>query len=339
MQIESTSCPSPTTSRAPRLACRTRSMPSRSGSPGATSARASAMAELGRTTTPAWYPAMRAAIRGRPGPTAEQIPGVPEYPPMSTAGAPRSVTTTRRRAPGTRRWRARPPGRGSPRAPPPCRAGRRGTTPARGRGESRRVPPRPAVAARGVPARISPPRPTSPKATRSAGSGRLTTAEASARARARSAAGSTTRMPPTAEAKTSVRPSGTPARCSSTASNRARRPASTPWAERRLGASPLARRSERLHLDQQSPLALDGREHRAPGRSRTAVAEEQPVGVGHRRQCRCRPSRTARARRWGRSGVSRRAPCAGRGGGRPPPRAPCPRDARAPGGRRASRPW
>ena len=56
VQIDSTSGPSPTTSSSPRLACKMRSMPSRSGWPGATRARASAMAELGRTTTSAWYP-------------------------------------------------------------------------------------------------------------------------------------------------------------------------------------------------------------------------------------------------------------------------------------------
>ncbi len=50
VEMDSTSGPSPTTSSAPRLACSTRSSPSRSGWPGATSASASAMAELGRVT-------------------------------------------------------------------------------------------------------------------------------------------------------------------------------------------------------------------------------------------------------------------------------------------------
>ena len=40
-------------------------MPSRNGMPGATIARASAMAELGRATTTAWYPAAAAVTYGR----------------------------------------------------------------------------------------------------------------------------------------------------------------------------------------------------------------------------------------------------------------------------------
>ena len=52
--------------------------------------------------------------------------------------------------------------------------------------------------------RTSPARPTSPNATRSAGRARPVAAEARASATARSAAGSTTRMPPAAEAKTST---------------------------------------------------------------------------------------------------------------------------------------
>ena len=56
VQIDSTSGPSPTTTKPPRLACRIRSSPSRSGRPGAAIARASSRAELWRAlTTSAGY--------------------------------------------------------------------------------------------------------------------------------------------------------------------------------------------------------------------------------------------------------------------------------------------
>ncbi len=56
-QMESTPGPSPTTTRAPRLARRMRSSPSRSGRPGAAMARASLSGELWRAITDEWYPA------------------------------------------------------------------------------------------------------------------------------------------------------------------------------------------------------------------------------------------------------------------------------------------
>ncbi len=54
-QMLSTSGPSPTTIRAPMLACRIRSRPSRNGRPGATAASASIRVALGRESTPASY--------------------------------------------------------------------------------------------------------------------------------------------------------------------------------------------------------------------------------------------------------------------------------------------
>ncbi len=53
-QMESTPGPSPMTTRAPRLARRIRSRPSRSGRPGATMARASLSGELWRLITDEW---------------------------------------------------------------------------------------------------------------------------------------------------------------------------------------------------------------------------------------------------------------------------------------------
>ena len=63
MQIESTAGSSPTTTRAPRLAWRTRSSPSRNGVPGATRASASLSGSLPRSTTTASYPAGAQATR------------------------------------------------------------------------------------------------------------------------------------------------------------------------------------------------------------------------------------------------------------------------------------
>ena len=132
--------------------------------------------------------------------------------------------------------------------------------------------------------RISPPRPTSPNTTTSAGRAarpppRPAPGPAPGRRRARAPG-----CRPRPRRRRRCAPATRPARCSSTASSSASRPPSTPWAERRLGVSRRGARRQGLDLDQQGPLALHGRQHGAARRPGPAVAEQQPVGVGHRRQ-------------------------------------------------------
>ena len=161
-------------------------MPSRSGWPGATRARASAMAELGRTTTSAWYPAHRCRLDAERRASSWRITEV-----RSASAIP---------------WPTPRPGPATARAGPPCPGGPSGHE----LGDERVAEPdacrlgQPARR-RGAPAGSRRPDPPRRRPPGRAGRGRSATAEASARARARSAAGSSTRMPPTAEAKTSVR--------------------------------------------------------------------------------------------------------------------------------------
>ncbi len=90
--------------------------------------------------------------------------------------------------------------------------------------------------------RTSPARPSSPKTTRSGGTGRRRTTEAMASATARSAAGSVTVMPPTAATKNSAGTgTATPVRQDRTARRRSARAASTPsvWGRARPAAPPV----------------------------------------------------------------------------------------------------
>ena len=209
--MESTSGPSPTTTRPPRLARRIRSRPSRRGRPGATMASASLMAAFWRVVTRESY----LAPSGRPG---------------------------GRRSPG----RARRGSRTGPRPRPPCRpgsarcrVGRRGPMPGT---TTRPKPSRAASSSRRgrlVTWRTSPASPTSPTAARSAGRATPVAAEATARATARSAAGSVTRIPPATEAKTSTACMGRPAWRASTARVMTRRPLSSPTTDRFGWAWPM----------------------------------------------------------------------------------------------------
>ena len=81
--------------------------------------------------------------------------------------------------------------------------------------------------------RNSPAKPTSPHATKFSASGRSVEAETRARHKPRSAPGSPSLTPPTTDANTSCCERLTPARRSRTASNIAKRPESTPCADRR----------------------------------------------------------------------------------------------------------
>ena len=186
-QMLSTSGPSPTTISAPMLACRIRSRPSRSGRPGATAASASIMAALGRR-------------RHSPNAYLVTCPLRPATPRASRARAWRPMVDHR---PDGRWWPSATLTRVGQRGHPLDDDG--GVSGA-GADIGTRARPNPSRAAsasrRGVRLtwRISPARPTSPHATRSAASGRPVAADARARQRARSAPGSDTRTPPTAEA-------------------------------------------------------------------------------------------------------------------------------------------
>ena len=124
----------------------------------------------------------------------------------------------------------------------------------------------------------------------------------------------------------------------STASSRASRPVSSPWADRRGWASVDAG-DQRLDLDQQRAVPLERRGDDGAGDAGATVAEEHAGRVRARARARRRPWRTARAPRWSRSGASGRAAAAARGGGRPRRTAPCRPRAPAPAVRRAGPPW
>ena len=104
-------------------------------------------------------------------------------------------------------------------------------------------------------------------------------APATASATARSAPGSSTRTPPTTLTNTSALPTPTPACRESTARTSARRLRSMPVddAPRR---HELARRHQRLDLDQQRPRALHRREHDAARRARR-LGDEAGARVEH----------------------------------------------------------
>ena len=105
--------------------------------------------------------------------------------------------------------------------------------------------------------------------------------DANASARARSAAGSTTRTPPTADAYTSdIDSSILGAQLPSTAISSARRPPSSPWASRG-GNCRLDFAYKRLQFDEQGPPALHRRHDHRARRAFAAVGEEQPARVGH----------------------------------------------------------
>ncbi len=253
MQIDSTSGPSPTTRRRPRLACRTRSMPSRNGWPGATRARASAMAELGRTTTSAWYPALFGAIR----------------PPQGVDAAP--VANPDRLGQGPHVHDLHP------------RRTVRDTTRARGRGGTRRAPPRPAGAGRGAPAGSRPPDP--PRRTRpgrGAGDGRRTRRPGPGQ---RQIGGGLEHADAAHGRGEHVGAHhGHPGPLFEHGQQQRQPTAVHPLGRAPTGGLRRGLRRQRLHLDQQGPLALHGGEHRAPRRPRAPVAEEELIGVGHRSQ-------------------------------------------------------
>jgi len=150
--------------------------------------------------------------------------------------------------------------------------------------------------------RISPPRPTSPKATMSAANAIRPRWRARAKTRARSAAGSVTRIPPTAEAKTSV--ARTPPRPA-----RGRR-AAGPGGRRRhtLGragaAAPTATKAgaRRAWISTRRAAAPSMAGATACPGSRAASPSRELVGVGHRRRP-ASPMAKRPAHRWGRSGA------------------------------------
>ena len=216
-QMLSTSGPSPTTMSAPMLACRMRSRPSRSGVPGATAASASMSWALGRETTAQAYCGRRTSPRGDDVPRRPTLHGVQAQrvavQRLAERRHPRQAHAVGRVG---RRARARSPARS--RAGPPRPGGARcgGPGAARRRGRPRRRP-------RGRPA-AGGPWPT-----------RRRPAPWPGRRPARPPG---RRRPPPRGRRPSPRSSS--ARLCSTASTWARRPASSPWAERRgrLGVVP-----------------------------------------------------------------------------------------------------
>ena len=83
-QMESTAGSSPTTTRAPRLACSTRSRPSRNGRPGAAMASASLSAVCWRVLTGEWYPGTVGALETRAPTVRCRSPG--RCPPLGRPG-------------------------------------------------------------------------------------------------------------------------------------------------------------------------------------------------------------------------------------------------------------
>ena len=166
------------------------------------------------------------------------------------------------------------------------------------------APPRPAGAGRGAPGgsrRPGPPRRTPPGRAARAGP---VTAEASARASARSAAGS---MHPDAAdrrgedvgAHRAARRRA--ARARPAAGPGVRRPRPGPSAG--SGVSGAVRAVRACTSTSRARWPCMAGSTALPGRPGPAVAEQQPVGVGRPRSGRCRPSRRGRARRWGRTGA------------------------------------
>ena len=146
--------------------------------------------------------------------------------------------------------------------------------------EARAGPPRPAVGGSGPPG--GPRRPGRPRrsTTRSAPTGRPVAAEARARHTARSAPGSAMRTPPTAETYTSWRRRVSPARRSSTASSRARRPLSNPVADRRGLTIGLGTTRACISTSRGRCPSIDGNTTE-PGAADPPVDQEQPARVGH----------------------------------------------------------
>ena len=296
MQMDSTSGPSPTTMRAPAvgqqdpLEAVTQRLARRDQGQGVGHGRARSLHDVRMVPGAPWSPTPAedgGASAGRP-------PLDAEWPERRPRASDRDVhELDPRRAVGTR---------GGDEGVAEADAGRLGQPP-RGVGDLADL------AAEARPRRRPP--------GRRAGAGPAT-ADASARARARSAAGSVTRMPPTAEAKTSVRAERHPGALLEHGQQQ-RQPAGVhPLGRTPARRRPTAvRRRQGLDLDQQRPLALHGGQHGAARRSR-AGGRRAAAGRGRSpRPGRRRPCRRGRAPRWGRSGASWPAPCAGRGGGLP----------------------
>ena len=102
-----------------------------------------------------------------------------------------------------------------------------------------------------------------------------------ARQMARSAPGSASCTPPTADAYTSVLLVTMRARRSSTASSNASRPGSRPCDAAPRRRARVVGVGERLHLDQQRSLPVERGQHGRPGHAGAPIGQEQPAGVGH----------------------------------------------------------
>ena len=280
-QMFSTSGPSPTTMSAPLLACRMRSMPSRSAVPGRHGGER--VHELGAGTGD--HGAMRTAAAG--------------VAPRRTPGRPAGAhTACRRRCVAARAASVSDAARAS-RMPPGASGADRGTI-ACAKPEPRRLGQAPLgavdlaqlaaqadLAARHqVGRRPAGPSPTTPPPAPSPG-----------RPPARC-----TRTPPATATWTSARPSVEPARRSSTARTWARRPLSTPWAVRRGDGAWLGTTSAWTSTSSGRCPSSTGTTTE-PGHADLPVGEEQRAGVGHADEARRRPSRTGPARGCCRSGA------------------------------------
>ncbi len=145
----------------------------------------------------------------------------------------------------------------------------------------RSKPARPASATRRslwLQERSSPVRLISPIAATLGGSGTLRSAEAMARATARSAAGSSMRIPPAIVTKMSLVDNGSRPWRPSTATSMARRLRSSPTATRR-GMASSVRLTRAWTSTAKAAAALDGDVHRRPD-SRPRVAEKQRRRIG-----------------------------------------------------------
>ena len=137
-------------------------------------------------------------------------------------------------------------------------------------------------AACGMP-RISPASPISPKTAVASATGRFRRLDATAAATLRSAAGSSSRIPPATLTKTS-----SPMRFRPSAlledGQQQRQPRLIDARRHAPRIAKRARAHERLHFDKQRPRSLDRAMHGRPGRVRGTLREEQRRGIRHRHQ-------------------------------------------------------